>query len=392
MLASFEQIRRRPIPLPPSPDSYSYSETPDYLTELSDEALNEAPAASSNDQATPTTIEIAESFRQVLDNNHRLEEAKRYLEEELNSAQSYGQIVGRSEELRTAVMQAEAIAPLDRAVLIIGEPGTGKELIARTVHATSRRSRELFVKVSCISRPAATLERTLFGHDKHDMTPPNQPRMGHIELAHLGTLFIEEIGKLPLDIQPRFLRALRDKQISHTRGSTRKADVRLIASTHCDLGKMVTAGRFNNDLYRYLMAFPIKLVPLRIRAVDIPDLVNHFVRKHTRRTGKQIHTIPREVMDVLCAAPWPLNVRELDLFIERAVTITEGSTLRAPLGASEAPLDESLHAAERRHILRILRDTKGIIGGQSGAAYRLGIKRTTLNSKLKKLGIDRTHI
>jgi formate hydrogenlyase transcriptional activator len=354
--------------------------------------VKKAPVASSNIQTTSSTIEIAESFRNVLDHNHRLEEAKRHLEEELNSAQGYGHIVGKSEELRTALMQADAIAPLDRAVLITGEPGTGKELIARTIHALSRRNRELFVKVSCISHPAATLERTLFGYDKQETAPSGPPKMGRIELAHMGSLFIEEIGKVPLDIQPRLLRTLRDKQVSHPRGATRKADVRLIASTHCDLAKMVAAGRFNADLYRYLTAFPIKLLPLRMRTMDIPDLVTHFVSKHARQLGKQVPAIPREVMDVLCAAPWPLNIRELDTFIERAVTMTEGSTLRAPLGALEDPLDESLHAAERRHILRVLRDTKGIIGGRGGAASRLGVKRTTLNSKLKKLGIDRTHI
>jgi len=343
-------------------------------------------------------IEIDHSSRRILDLSDKLKEEKRYLEEELRTEYNFEEIVGESRGLRTVLKQAETVAPTEATVLILGETGTGKELIARSLHQLSPRHDNTFVKLNCSAIPFGLLESELFGHEKGAFTGAISQRIGRLELAHGGSLFLDEIGDLPLDLQPKLLRALQEKEIERLGGRrTIPVDVRLIAATNRDLAKMVKAGEFRSDLYYRLRVFPITIPPLRERSVDVPLLVNYFVNKHARRMNKRIDTIPPETIAALCAWQWPGNIRELENFIERAVILTPGSTLRAPLAELEAvedeasiPADPNLQAAEREHILRILKETKGAIGGPRGAAEKLGLKRTTLNSKLKKLGIAKS--
>jgi len=343
-------------------------------------------------------LKIDYSFRRVAQLSSKLKEEKRYLEEELRTEYNFEEVVGESPNLRTVLKQVETVAPTAATVLILGETGTGKELIARSIHAISPRRDQTFVKLNCSAIPLGLLESELFGHEKGAFTGAISQRIGRLELAHMGTLFLDEVGDLPLELQPKLLRALQEKEIERLGGRrTITVDVRLIAATNRDLTKMVKTGEFRSDLYYRLRVFPITAPPLRDRSTDIPLLVNYFVSKHAKRMNKHIATIPAETMTALCAWQWPGNVRELENFIERAVILTPGSTLRAPLGELEmaeeetpATSDPDFHAAEREHILRVLRETKGMIGGNGGAAEKLGLKRTTLNSKLRKLGIERS--
>jgi formate hydrogenlyase transcriptional activator len=342
------------------------------------------------------TIDNVQAVRQITDLTHKLAEEKRYLEEELRTEYGFEEIVGESPGLRRVLKQVETVAPTDATTLILGETGTGKELIARAVHQLSHRKERTFVKLNCSAIPLGLLESELFGHEKGAFTGAIAQKIGRLELAHMGTLFLDEIGDLPLELQPKILRALQEKEIERLGGNrTIPVDVRLIAATNRDLNQMMHEGRFRSDLYYRLNVFPIKIPPLHQRRGDIPLLVNYFVTKHARRMNKSITTVPPEVMEALTKWHWPGNVRELENFIERAVILTQGNALRAPLAELEVaeepsgPTDVSLHATEREHILRVLRETKGMIGGPGGAAERLGLKRTTLNSKLKKLGIGR---
>jgi formate hydrogenlyase transcriptional activator len=343
-------------------------------------------------------IKIDHGFRRIVEFSSKLKEEKRYLEEELRTEYNFEEIVGESQGLGTVLKQAETVAPTAATVLILGETGTGKELIARSIHTISPRRDQTFVKLNCSAIPFGLLESELFGHEKGAFTGAISQRIGRLELAHMGTLFLDEVGDLPLELQPKLLRALQEKEIERLGGRrTISVDVRLIAATNRDLTRMVKAGEFRSDLYYRLKVFPITIPPLRERSGDIPLLVNYFVDKHAKRMNKHIATIPRETMAALCAWNWPGNVRELENFIERAVILTPGSALRAPLAELEileeetqAPSDPNFHAAEREHILRILRETRGMIGGVGGAAEKLGLKRTTLNSKLRKLGIERS--
>lgn len=357
-------------------------------------------------------LQIASQIAAVVDHAYRLREAaelteklsheKEYLEEQLRTEYGFEEIVGQSAGMKQILQQVETVAPTDAAVLISGETGTGKELIARATHHLSPRRDRTFVKLNCSAIPLGLLESELFGHEKGAFTGAIAQRVGRLELAHKGTLFLDEIGDLPLELQPKLLRALQEKEIERLGGRrTIPVDVRLIAASNRDLTKMVKSGEFRSDLYYRLRVFPILLPPLRQRRGDIPLLVNYFLAKHTRRMGKPITTIPSAVMEALTKWHWPGNVRELENFIERAVILTQGSVLRAPLAeleelqepeqtTSTSPLREThLHAKERDHILRVLRETKGMIGGRGGAAEKLGLKRTTLNSKLQKLGIKR---
>jgi formate hydrogenlyase transcriptional activator len=326
----------------------------------------------------------------------RIEQEKRYLEEELVTTHQFDEIVGESSGLKRVLKQVEDVATTDATVLILGETGTGKELIARAIHGLSPRRDHAFVKLNCSAIPSGLLESELFGHEKGAFTGAIAQKIGRLELAHQGTFFLDEVGDLPLELQPKILRALQEKEFERVGGTrTIPVNVRLLAATNRDLTKMVKEGQFRSDLYYRLRVFPVTIPPLRERRDDIPLLVRYFLASHSKRMGRRIETIPPETLQAFLKWPWPGNVRELENFIERSVILSPGPVLRAPLAELEAveesvgPIDGDLEAAERKHILRVLRECKGMIGGADGAAGRLGVKRTTLNSKIKKLGIKR---
>ncbi|MGB9402493.1 MAG: sigma 54-interacting transcriptional regulator [Candidatus Acidiferrales bacterium] len=337
--------------------------------------------------------DLSEKIR-VREELERKEREKEYLEEELYTENRFEDIIGESPALRAVLKQAETVAATDVTVLILGETGTGKDLIARAIHQLSSRRERSFIKLNCAAIPTGLLESELFGHEKGAFTGAISQKIGRLELAHEGTFFLDEVGDLSLELQPKLLRAIQEKEFERLGGTrTIPVDVRLIAATNRDLGKMVADREFRSDLYYRLRVFPILLPPLRERREDIPLLVRHFVSKHARSLNRRIETIPSEVMKALTRWDWPGNIREMENFIERAVILSKGPALRAPLGeleASSAPHHTAtLETKEREHILRVLRETKGVIAGANGAAARLGLKRTTLNSKLKKLGIER---
>jgi formate hydrogenlyase transcriptional activator len=345
-------------------------------------------------------VNNAMAFKQIAELRDRLTQEKQYLEEEINLEHRFEDIVGESTGLRSVLREIATVAPTDATVLIQGETGTGKELLARAIHRLSPRSERTFIKLNCAAIPAGLLESELFGHEKGAFTGAIARKIGRVELAHEGTLFLDEVGEMPLDLQPKLLRALQEREIERL-GGTRPIpiNVRLIAATNRDLAKMVAEKEFRSDLFYRLKVFPVFAPPLRDRTADIPILVRHFVSRHARRMGKTIETIPPETMDALMAWKWPGNIRELENYLERAVILTRGTVLHAPLAELESIQDDeedeaastnpTLQAAERETILRALRDAKGVIGGAGGAAERLGLKRTTLNSKMKKLGIER---
>jgi len=342
-------------------------------------------------------LDNALALRRLAELRDRLNMERRYLEEELRTEYNFGDIVGASAGLKGVLNQVETVARTDATVLILGETGTGKELIARAIHELSSRNERTFVKLNCAAVPAGLLESELFGHEKGAFTGAIAQKIGLMELAHRGTLFLDEIGDLPLELQPKLLRALQEREFQRLGGTrTLPVDVRLVAATNHDLAKMVADHQFRIDLYYRLKVFPITLPPLRERADDIPVLVRHFVLRHSRRMGKRIETIPSEVMHALTRWRWPGNVRELENFIERAVILSSGPVLHAPVSELELPGEETpeahpentLEAAERRQIIQTLRETRGMIGGPRGAAVRLGVKRTTLNAKIRKLGIN----
>jgi PAS domain S-box-containing protein len=347
-------------------------------------------------------VDNAAALRRMAELRDRLRQEKQYLEAEIDSENRFEDIVGESTGLRRVLKEIATVAPTDATVLIQGETGTGKELLARAVHRLSPRHERTFIKLNCAAIPAGLIESELFGHEKGAFTGAIARKIGRLELAHEGTLFLDEIGEMPLDLQPKLLRALQEREIERV-GGTRPipVKVRLIAATNRDLAKMVAEKQFRSDLFYRLKVFPVFAPPLRDRAGDIPILVRHFVDTHSRRMGKTIESIPDETMQALIRWQWPGNIRELENFLERAVILTRGPVLFVPLAELETEADEdenadtvpenpSLQAAEREHILRVLRESKGQIGGSHGAAARLGLKRTTLNSKLKKLGIERS--
>ncbi len=346
-------------------------------------------------------VNNAIALRRISEMRDRLKQEKQYLEEEINRERQFEDIVGESAGLRRVLGEIEKVAPTDATVLIQGETGTGKELLARAIHRLSPRRERTFVKINCAAIPAGLIESELFGHEKGAFTGAINRKIGRLELAHEGTLFLDEVGELPLDLQPKLLRALQEREIERVGGSKPiPVNVRLIAATNRDLARMVADKQFRSDLYYRLRVFPVFAPPLRERTGDIPSLVRHFVSNHSRRMGKSIETIPEETMDALVRWSWPGNIRELENFLERAVILTRGPALYVPLAELKNPdsaeLEEAdevenptLREAEREHILRVLREAKGQIGGPNGAAARLGLKRTTLNSKLKKLGIER---
>jgi PAS domain S-box-containing protein len=344
-------------------------------------------------------VNNALAFRQIQELRDRLGQEKQYLEQEINLERRFDDVVGDSVGLRRVLREIETVAPTDATVLIQGETGTGKELLARAIHRLSPRSERTFIKINCAAIPAGLIESELFGHEKGAFTGAIARKIGRLELAHEGTLFLDEVGELPLDLQPKLLRALQEREIERV-GGTRPipVNVRLIAATNRDLAQMVAEKQFRSDLYYRLKVFPIFSPPLRERASDIPILVRHFVSTHSRRMGKHIESIPEETMAALTRWQWPGNIRELENFLERAVILTRGPVLYVPLAELEVQDEENseewenptLQIAEREHILRVLREAQGQIGGPTGAATRLGLKRTTLNSKMKKLGIERS--
>ena len=344
-------------------------------------------------------VDNAAALRRMAELRDRLRQEKQYLEAEIDSENRFEDIVGESTGLRRVLKEIATVAPTDATVLIQGETGTGKELLARAVHRLSPRHERTFIKLNCAAIPAGLIESELFGHEKGAFTGAIARKIGRLELAHEGTLFLDEIGEMPLDLQPKLLRALQEREIERLGGNRPiPVNVRLIAATNRDLAKMVAEKQFRSDLFYRLKVFPVFAPPLRERAGDIPILVRHFVDNHSRRMGKTIETIPDETMQALVRWSWPGNVRELENFLERSVILTRGQVLFVPLAELETeddyedaePENPNLQAAEREHILRVLRESKGQIGGSDGAAARLGLKRTTLNSKLKKLGIERS--
>ena len=297
----------------------------------------------------------------------------------------------------------ETVASSDSTVLLLGETGTGKELIARAVHTHSRRQQRTFVKLNCAAIPTGLLESELFGHEKGAFTGAISQKLGRLELADQGTLFLDEVGDIPVEIQPKLLRALQEREFERLGSThTKKVNVRLVAATNRDLEKMIAAREFRSDLYYRLNVFPIRIPPLRERPEDIPLLVRYFAEKFSRQMQKQIESIPAEAMARLKAWHWPGNIRELENLIERSVILSNSNALQVPLAELNRPRTNSgvtipaipaatLKSTEREHIIKVLRETRGVLAGPNGAAKRLGLKRTTLQYKMKKLGITRDH-
>ena len=362
-------------------------------------------------------IENALAYREISQLKDKLAQEKLYLEEEFRSEMGFEQIIGNSKALKHVLQQVETVAPSDSTVLLLGETGTGKELIARAIHDRSRRKQRTLVKLNCAAIPTGLLESELFGHEKGAFTGAISQKIGRLELADQGTLFLDEVGDIPMEIQPKLLRALQEREFERLGTThTRKVNVRLIAATNRNLEKMIADREFRSDLYYRLNVFPIRIPDLRERKEDIPLLVSYFVQKFSKQMQKKIEAVPKAVMKGLTAWEWPGNIRELENFIERAVILTRGSSLEAPLGElRKTNADKPAHAILREHkpiagestdwrkdksgiveeyarkqrdeIVRTLSECRGRVGGAEGAAARLGINRTTLLSRMKKFGI-----
>ena len=338
-------------------------------------------------------VENALAFQEIAELKNKLAQEKLYLEDEIRSEMNFEEIVGEGPSLRAVLKQVETVAPTDSTVLITGETGTGKELIARAIHNLSPRRERTFVKVNCAAIPTGLLESELFGHERGAFTGAIAQRIGRFELANGGTIFLDEVGDIPLELQPKLLRVLQEQEFERLGGTqTIRVNVRLVAATNRNLEEMVAAREFRSDLYYRLRVFPLHMPPLRERKEDIPALVRYFVEKHARRMNRVVDTIPAETLDLLVRYPWPGNIRELENLIERAVIVSPGPILRVPIGelkSTSEPVAESLtlHAAERDHILKALEATNWVLAGPRGAAARLGMKRTTLQSRMRKLGV-----
>jgi formate hydrogenlyase transcriptional activator len=366
-------------------------------------------------------IENALAYEEISRLKEKLSEEKLYLEEQIRSDLGFERIIGGSAAIKHVLQMVETVAPSDSTVLLLGETGTGKELIARAIHDCSRRKDRTFVKLNCAAIPTGLLESELFGHEKGAFTGAISQKLGRMELADQGTLFLDEVGDIPTDIQPKLLRALQEREFERLGSThTRKANIRLVAATNRDLEKMVADREFRNDLYYRLNVFPIRIPPLRERKEDIPLLVGYFVQKCAKQMQKRIDSVPVSVMKGLAAWDWPGNIRELENFVERAVILTRGKSLEAPLAelrksnkdepagtpvpgtddditrivrATIASLKgkdaESEHARKlREETIRALTESKGRVGGAEGAAARMGLSRTTLISRMKRLGIN----
>jgi formate hydrogenlyase transcriptional activator len=341
-------------------------------------------------------LDNAFAYKRIEELNAHLAEEKLYLADEIRTNYFFDEIIGNSHALHKVLNQVETVAPSGSTVLIHGETGTGKELIARAIHALSARNQATFVKVNCAAIPTGLLESELFGHEKGAFTGAISRRLGRFELAHKGTLFLDEIGEVPLELQPKLLHVIQEREFERL-GSARtiRADVRIVAATNRDLKQMMESGWFRADLFYRLNVFPIVVPPLRERPEDIPLLVRYFSQQCARRMGKRITTIAPETIQELSRYSWPGNIRELQNLIERAVILSGGCELRIPPGElkpSSAPPSgnaQTLENAERQHILRILRETNWVVAGPNGAAARLGLKRSTLQFRMQKLGITR---
>ena len=309
----------------------------------------------------------------------------------------FEQIIGNSPALESVLEQVEQVAPTASTVLIQGETGTGKELIARAIHNLSSRCGRPFIKLNCAAIPFDLLESELFGHEKGAFTGAIAQKIGRFELADTGTLFLDEVGDIPRALQPKLLRVLQEQEFERLgSGRTHQVDVRLVAATHRNLVEMVKGNEFRSDLYYRLNVFPIPLPPLRARREDIPALVQYFVEIYARRMGKEIEHIPPETMSALVSYQWPGNIRELQNFIERSIILTSGNVLHPPLASLKSAAEAeslgpiTLEDAERDHIRKTLEQTRWVVAGPNGAAARLGIKRSTLYFRMQKLGISRT--
>jgi formate hydrogenlyase transcriptional activator len=357
-------------------------------------------------------VENAWAFGEVSETRNKLAQEKLYLEGEIRTELKFEEIVGKSEALRRVLQEVETVAPTDSTVLIYGETGTGKELIARAVHNLSSRQSNGFVKLNCAAIPTGLLESEMFGHERGAFTGAIAQRVGRFELANRGTMFLDEIGEVPLELQPKLLRVLQEREFERL-GSTRtlRTDARLIAATNRDLEALVSEQKFRSDLYYRLNVFPVRVPALRERPEDIALLVRHFVQQFSRRISKTIDTIPSETMTTLVKYPWPGNIRELQNVIERAVILTKGPVLYIPIddlrasnansmaratavgsqtttpGTGSQNMRTLLDDAERQQIVAALEQTNWIVGGPNGAATRLGIKRSTLQSRMQRLGI-----
>ncbi len=344
-------------------------------------------------------VENALAYGQIAQLTDKLAQEKLYLEDEIRSELNFEEIIGKSKALRAILQQVETVAPTDSTVLIYGETGTGKELVARAIHDLSSRAKSAFVKLNCAAIPTGLLESEMFGHERGAFTGAVAQRIGRFELASRGTVFLDEIGEIPLELQPKLLRVLQEREFERLGSSrTLKSEARLIAATNRDLAEMVGKNQFRADLFYRLNVFPIQLPALRERREDIPLLVRHFVQQFARRMNRGIDTIPSETMSVLVSYHWPGNIRELQNLVERAVILSTGPVLKVPLkdlqsqpqsAASTNGKFETLEEVERRHILETLEATHWVVGGRNGAAERLGLKRSTLQVRMEKMGIRR---
>jgi formate hydrogenlyase transcriptional activator len=342
-------------------------------------------------------IENHRAAAEIEELKQRLGEERSYLAGHPRSIGQFPEIVGESPAMKRLFEQVQTVSTSEATILILGDTGTGKELVAHAIHRLSPRSRGPFIKVNCAAIPTGLLESELFGHEKGAFTGAIMRKIGRVELADGGTLFLDEVGEIPLELQPKLLRVLQEQEFERL-GSVRtiKVNLRIIAATNRKLEESVAQHEFRSDLYYRLHVFPIRLPSLRERREDIPLLIRHFVHKFAARMDRNIETIPKETMKVLSEWDWPGNVRELENVMERSVILTEGSALQVPLaelrlhhGFPSADKDRTLDEAEKGHIIRVLKETRGVLSGPKGAARRLGLKRTTLQSKIQRLEIKR---
>ena len=344
-------------------------------------------------------VENALAYNEIEALKNKLEKEKLYLEEEIQTQYNFEEIIGTSSVLKRALQNVEQVAITDSTVLIYGETGTGKELIARAIHNLSDRRERTMVKVNCAAIPTGLLESELFGHEKGAFTGATERRIGRFELAHQGTIFLDEVEDIPLELQSKLLRVLQEQEFERLGSSrTLKVDVRVVAATNTELAQLVDEKKFRSDLYYRLNVFPINVPPLRERPEDIPLLVNFFANKFAKQMKRPIVSVPKETMTALVNYSWPGNIRELENLVERGVILSRGSRLEIPLAELKQSTRNSisqtngsitLESVEREHILRVLGESKWVIGGPAGAAARLGVNRTTLNHRLRKLGITR---